>query len=561
MKTHTLVQGTAEWHAHRALHDNASDAPAMMGASRHKTRTQLLHERATGERPPVDGNMQWLFDQGHRTEKLALALAEDIVCEELCPVTGTNGTLSASFDGLPLDGRVAYEHKMLNKTLRAVMVPGCTGAALPAEYRIQMEQQCMVAEECERVLFMASAWEGNTLLEKRWCWYTPDLELRAQIAAGWAQFRADLATYRRPEIATEVTGQAPDQLPALRIELRGEVTASNLDAYRQHALKVFAGIKTDLQSDQDFADAEETVKWCEGVEKRLAAAKAAALEQTEPIDALFKVMDEISELARSKRLTLAKTVDTKKTTLRAGIVSKGASDLAAHVTALNRRIGRDFMPAVSADFAGAAKGKRTLDSVRAAVDTALAAAKISASETADRITNNLNAFAVDALGFELLFPDLGALSVKAAEDFAAITATRIAEHKEVEQKKQDAAAAAAAAVAAAKAAAEAQAPAPAPAEPASAAKPLHFPPGARSSGWASSRVIDDRHAPANPPSAAPATCSATQPNAYLELARHVASAFDGKFKSQPKPSVEWWARANELSAACLGNQQQRKEAA
>ena len=33
------------------------------------------------------------------------------------------------------------------------------------------------------------------------------------------------------------------------------------------------GINTNLESDEDFADAEKTVKWCADVEDRLAAAK------------------------------------------------------------------------------------------------------------------------------------------------------------------------------------------------------------------------------------------------------------------------------------------------
>ena len=53
MITHNLVQGSSAWHAHRATHDNASDAPAMMGCSSYKTRDQLIAELATGITPEV----------------------------------------------------------------------------------------------------------------------------------------------------------------------------------------------------------------------------------------------------------------------------------------------------------------------------------------------------------------------------------------------------------------------------------------------------------------------------------------------------------------------------
>ncbi len=48
MKTVDLQQGTREWHAHRAQHFNASDAPAMLGVSPYKSRAQLIRELATG---------------------------------------------------------------------------------------------------------------------------------------------------------------------------------------------------------------------------------------------------------------------------------------------------------------------------------------------------------------------------------------------------------------------------------------------------------------------------------------------------------------------------------
>ncbi|MEG0414091.1 MAG: endonuclease, partial [Comamonas sp.] len=57
-----LIQGTPEWHAHRAKHFNASDAPAMMGCSSYKSRSDLIKELATGLTPEVDANTQRRFD-------------------------------------------------------------------------------------------------------------------------------------------------------------------------------------------------------------------------------------------------------------------------------------------------------------------------------------------------------------------------------------------------------------------------------------------------------------------------------------------------------------------
>ena len=185
MQIVNLIQGSPQWHAHRAQHFNASDAPAMMGCSSYKTRSELIKELATGLGQEVDAATQRRFDDGHRFEALARPLAEEVIGEDLSPCVGTSGKYSASFDGITFMHDVAFEHKTLNDTLREAMFDGCCGDALPLQYQVQMEHQAMVADSIEKVLFMASKWDGDQLVEERHCWYYPNLELRAKIIAGW----------------------------------------------------------------------------------------------------------------------------------------------------------------------------------------------------------------------------------------------------------------------------------------------------------------------------------------------------------------------------------------
>lgn len=434
MITHNLVQGTAEWHAYRAAHDNASDAPAMMGVSSYKTRDQLIAERATGIVPEVDAATQRLFDSGHRFEALARPLAEKIIGEDLYPCTGSleGSRMSASFDGLTMLEDVAFEHKRLNSRLRAFLsVPGCTGADLPREYQIQMEQQCAVSG-CERVLFMASEWDDQgQLIEELHCWYMPNPELRSRIVAGWEQLLKDIDAYVPPEAKpTPAVGKTPDNLPALLIQVTGAVTASNLPEYKAHALEVFKGINRTLTTDQDFATAESTVKWCADVESRLAAAKEHALSQTATIDELFRTIDDISAEARRTRLELDKLVKARKEEIRGEIVAGGITALREHIAQLNAAMPADYIPQVPADFAGAIKGKRTVESLRGAVNDELARAKIEASNIATRIHANVKT--LEASG--LVVHDAATLVLKAPDDLAAIIATR----KAAEQQRQEA---------------------------------------------------------------------------------------------------------------------------
>ena len=436
MKTVKLIQGSPEWHAHRAQHWNASDAPAAMGCSPYMTRTELLHRLHTGISPEVGPETQRRFDDGHRFEALARPLAEEIIGEELYPVTGVDGRYSASFDGLTMMEDVALEHKTLNAELASVMTDGCKGSDLPLHYQVQMEHQAMVSG-CERILFMASKWDGDQLVDERHCWYYPNAELRAKVRAAWAQLEADLAAYVPSVVeVAKPTGKAPDTLPALRIEVTGMVTASNLAEFKETALTAIRSVNRDLVTDTDFANAEASVKWCEEVETRLKAAKEHALSQTASIDQLFKAIDDISAEARKVRLELDKLVKARKEELRSGIVTKAIEELRAHAAKLSARVGLQIPNMVSADFAGVIKGKRSLASIQDAVDTELARAKIAASELADRMEANIKSLKGEAHDWGFLFPDLASVASKPAEDFANLLTARIGAHKQAEEQRR-----------------------------------------------------------------------------------------------------------------------------
>ena len=233
--------------------------------------------------------------------------------------------------------------------------------------------------------------------------------------------------------AVKPAGKAPEALPALRIEVTGMVTASNLAAFREHALAVFGGINTDLQTDADFADAERTVKWCKEVEDRLDAAKQHALSQTASIDDLFCTIDAIKEEARQKRLTLDKLVKAEKENRKAEIVAKAKDDFGKHVLALIDRCGVGMARMIWPNFGEAIKGLKSLDSMRDKVSTALANAKIEANAIADRIDANRKT--VEDMS---LMPDFAAVCTKAPDDFAALLAMRRQQRAEAEAKRLDA---------------------------------------------------------------------------------------------------------------------------
>lgn len=430
MKTLNLVQGSPEWLAARTKHHTASEAPIMMGASSKMLRNELLRLRATGnEREYSEWVQKNLFDKGHEVEALARQLTEADIGEELYPVTGTDdqGWLLASMDGMTMLGNWLFEHKLWNEELAEAVRSG----ELPAEYYWQLEQQLLVSG-ADGVIFMVSdgTRENRVFME-----YKPVPGRAQQLIAGWKQFEEDLANFEVVPQKPQAVGRTPENLPALRIELTGEVTASNLADFKEHAFAVIQSINTDLQDDQDFADAEKTAKWCKEVEDRLGAAKQHALSQTASIDELFRTLDAISEETRSKRLELERLVKAQKENRRNEIRMTAKEALNKHIATLLARV-EPVRFTVAADFDGVMKGKRTIATLQDAADTELARAKIEANALADKIDANLKL--IREAGHDFLFSDLQTLATKDSDDLKMVIDARITKHKADEQAKLDA---------------------------------------------------------------------------------------------------------------------------
>lgn len=428
-------QGSAAWLAARSKHFCASEAAAALGMSKYTTRDELLRQKATGITEEVGAAKQRIFDAGHDAEALARPIAEGIAGTEFYPVVATREVegmaLLASFDGIDVLDDLIWENKLLNQSLLQQVQAG----DLEPHYWLQLEHQLLVSG-ASRALFTTSDGtpEGTHPL-----WYESKPERRAQLIAGWKQFAADLAAWVPPEAKpAPVVGKTPDNLPALLIQVTGAVTASNLPEYKAHALEVFRGINRTLTTDQDFATAESTVKWCADVESRLAAAKDHALSQTATIDELFRTLDDISAEARRTRLELDKLVKARKEEIRGEIVAGGVSALREHIASLNARLGKPYMPQVPADFAGAIKGKRTVESLRGAVNDELARAKIESSAIADRIQINLGTLRELGSAHAFLFADTATIVLKQPEDLTMLVKSRIAEHQAAEQARLDA---------------------------------------------------------------------------------------------------------------------------
>jgi predicted phage-related endonuclease len=427
---HELIQGSDAWLLFRQSHFGASEAAAALGLSSKVKRTELLHMKHTGTAKEFsDWVQEHILDHGHDVEKKARPIVEEMIAEDLYPVTCSYGDLSASCDGLTINDEIAFEHKQWNTGLAAAVHAG----VLPDEYMPQC-QQVMLVTGAKKVIFVVS---DGTRDQMEHMEVFPDEAWFDRIRAGWAQFAKDLATYVPAAVEVKPLGRTPETLPALRLEVTGMVTASNLAEFKDHALAVFAGINRELTTDQQFADAEKTVKWCGEVESRLSAAKEHALSQTQSIDLLFKTIDDISAEARSVRLELDKLVSRRKVEIKENIILGGKRAYEQHIASLKEETGGPWIALPIPDFAGSAKGKRTMASIQDGVDTVLANAKIAADASAKAIRASLTCLREDAAGFEFLFSDKLALIGKPMDDLKLVIKTRIADHQAAEEKRRE----------------------------------------------------------------------------------------------------------------------------
>lgn len=430
-----LKQGSEEWHKARLEHFTASEAPAMMNASKFQTRDELLLLKKTGIAPEISPAQQRIFDKGHATEAMARPFIEAYINEDLFPVTGSLEAeelpLLASFDGLTMLEDAAFEHKLWNEALaQSVKLK-----ELPPHYYWQLEQQLLVSG-AEKVIFVCSDGTADNMEIME---YFPIEGRREQLIAGWKQFKEDLTNFEAVAPKVEPVAEVITDLPALVINLTGSVTQSNLTAYKSTALDFIKAINTDLQTDEDFANAESTIKFCGKAEKELISVKKRALEQTSDINTLFQTVDELKEEMRQKRLTLEKLVKSQKLAVRAEIIGKAKTELREFISLVESGFrGKAILTAFNPDFDGAAKGKRTISSLQNAVNSELAKVKIEITGVAK--TMGLNLEFAESMGEEYwpLFRDIQTLITMDCDQFREVIKSRIEQHKAAERAKDEA---------------------------------------------------------------------------------------------------------------------------
>lgn len=432
-------QGSDEWKADRHLHRNASEASMIMGVHPNVKRDELLHMKATAtDQEFSDFVQKYVLDRGHEVEAIARPIIEDRIEDELFPMVGKTDDeyLYSSFDGLNFDRSIVWECKQWNKQ-KAVDV---SNQIVPECDYWQVVQEMEVSGAELAIYTVSDGTEENTIsVEMKYSF--DDVK---KLYAAWKQFDEDLEAYKTKLANGEIkqTVQAQSEvirdLPAITYKMNGLALQSDLTVFKTQAKKLIEKSQESLVTDNDFATAATLVKTFSDAETKIKALSEQVIGEVSDIDAFIKDLKQIGEEIRQARLATDKKVTSEKERRRQEIINKAQHDLNNHIQTQQAKLDGYALPAYRADFEGALKGKRTIESLQSAANDCLANAKIVISQQADEGAANLKAFNELAVDHKFLFADLQQNLFKPADDFTAMIKSRIADHKEAEEKRLEA---------------------------------------------------------------------------------------------------------------------------
>jgi len=209
----------------------------------------------------------------------------------------------------------------------------------------------------------------------------------------------------------------------LILKISGEVQQSNLAEFEEAALLVIGAINTDLQTDQDFSEAEQNVKSCEAIEVRIAQARQDAIMQTADIAALIQTTERLEAKFRQTRLMLDGKVKTEKEQRKNGIINAGRNHIQGLLVTSPVKHGFSFD---NKAFTEAAKGKRSLAKIEKAVKEVVTAEEFRLASLEE--TYQLNIIKINKAEDEYpgLFPDKSNIALSPGEVVDSQIESRIA---------------------------------------------------------------------------------------------------------------------------------------
>jgi putative phage-type endonuclease len=242
-----LIQGSPEWHTHRAKYRNASETAAVMGASPWLTPFALWELRTGRRQPEVNAAMA----RGTALEPRARDHYERLTGAVMQPLVLVDGVYSASLDGMSFDGSLAVEIKCPVKGRASTLWRQVESGEVPEHYGWQIEHQLMVCGAKSAHMFVYDGDTDSGLIHE----VKPQPERWEAMRAAWDTFMDHVHTDTPPPFAEKDKVQRQDEawrLAAAEFMLHrqeADLATQRLDAARerlvglaQHPSEVGAGV-------------------------------------------------------------------------------------------------------------------------------------------------------------------------------------------------------------------------------------------------------------------------------------------------------------------------------
>jgi hypothetical protein len=222
----------------------------------------------------------------------------------------------------------------------------------------------------------------------------------------------------------------------LLISIKGEITASNFYEWQTSLIQYIDSTNTELVTDEDFANADGTVKTFKAIEKRLDTVKQSALDQSHDIICLFKAIDSIKSHVRETRLVLNRQLTKRKKEIRLELIDSAIKRVKKFINSqegvfplLNHK---DILQEL--DFELAIKGKSSLTIAQFALDRLVQAKIKEVGQRLDLVALNERRLSNVCNNYHFLFHDKKALLLKATDDLDILISNRVLDYKEKETK-------------------------------------------------------------------------------------------------------------------------------
>ncbi len=195
-----LIQGSPEWHEHRAKYRNASETPAVMGVSPWQTPYDLWLVKTGRKVIEETAPMR----HGTAMEPEARAAYEERTGAVLQPLVMQDGLYSASLDGVTLEGDLILEVKCPFRLKQSKLWIEASSGQVPSHYMAQIQHQLMVSKAVTADLWVYADGHGLIISIER------DEAMMAQICEAWDLFQPYLESDTPPPLTDQDTRTRED---------------------------------------------------------------------------------------------------------------------------------------------------------------------------------------------------------------------------------------------------------------------------------------------------------------------------------------------------------------